>query len=402
MWSAAIFDTATGRIAQPIDIPSLSWALTVSGCSARTTRDEGGEGLGESTGSGLSLPWTAVPGSDRSEKCRAIASYRRGIALMWDGAPVVAGAIGERTDTASDASFSLLSPMELLASRYLATEGRFGAAKGSKTRDEISYKGLSLRAIAADIVRRCTDLKPGGYLPIDLPFLDESGSHQRTYHGWNVANNAAQKLLDEISSVDGGPDIQFRPYLADESHLRWRMEAGSDQEPALKGGSPTPTVRCVQGGSGGSAYNVTVAWQGPVMRVYGTGDGQDAGTLCHLSQDLGLSTSADPWPLMEATASDSDWSTADLVRRHADAALYDLSAPLAQLSCSVQAADPANPVRPGQVWPGQRVDLELGGFPSLPDGVYALRLMEMAGSLGGEVTLTFDPIEDPWIYGVPR
>ena len=67
----------------------------------------------------------------------------------------------------------------------------------------------------------------------------------------------------------------------------------------------------------------------------------------------------------------------------------------------MQASDPANPVVPGRVWPGQRVDLVVEGFPSLPDGVYALRLMEMAGSLGGEVTLTFDPIDDPWEAGVP-
>ena len=400
-WRCCLFDTVTGRLAEPIDVPSMSWSLTVSGCSARTERDEGGDGLSEVAGTGLTLPWPAVPGADRQARMRAVASYRRGIVLMWDGAPVVAGAIGDRTDTAADTTFDLVGPMDLLASRYLGGVGYFGQAKGSKTKWTLSYRDKSLRGIAADVVRRCTEEKDGGELPIDLPYVGEDGSHDRTYRGYNVQNNSCQKILDEIASVEGGPDIQLRPYLADEAHLRWRMEAGSDSEPALRGGSPTPLIQCTSGGSGGTAYGLSVAWQGPVMRVWGTGAGQDEGTLCHLADDLALCERDDPWPLVEATESDADWDTAALVRSHTEEALERQRMPLCQISCKVQAADPANPVVPGRVWPGQRVDLVVEGFPSLPDGVYALRLMEMAGNLGGEVTLTFDPIDDPWEAGVP-
>lgn len=399
MWQAFLFDARTGAIGEPIEIPNMRWDITVSDCSARTARDEGGEGAGEMTVSGLEMPWSAIPGDDRYAKMRAISSYRRGLMLEWDGVPVVAGIIGDRKDSWLDTSFEVYGPMQILESRFLCEEGYFGAAKGSKTKWTLSYKKRSLRAIAADIVDRCTGYKEGGYLPIDLPYIGESGSHERTYNGWNVQNNAAQKLLDEISSVIGGPDIQFRPYLSDETHMRWAMEAGSDSEPALAGGSPTPTIQAFPGG--GSAQNVEVAWQGPVMRVYGTGDGQDEGTLCHLSEDLALVQGNDPMVLLEATASSSDWDTANLVKQHADAELNDLKATIAQITCTVNANDSSNPVVPGRVWPGQVVYLNIGGYPSLPDGTYKLRLMEMSGDMSADVDLTFDPIDDPWEWGIP-
>ena len=39
-WSLNLFDAMTGLMAEPIDVPSLSWSLTVAGCALRTSRDE--------------------------------------------------------------------------------------------------------------------------------------------------------------------------------------------------------------------------------------------------------------------------------------------------------------------------------------------------------------------------
>lgn len=406
-WSCALFDTVTGLVGEPIDIPNLSWTLTVSDCSLTTTKDKG---TGEGEATGLTLPWGAVPGSDRYGKLRAIDSMRRGVVLMWDGVPVVAGAIGDRTDGAEDTTFSLVSPMSILSSRYVVEEETFGAKKGKTdpagedekpkaatfTTSKVSYRNLSLRAIACDLVRRCTEEKPGGELPIDLPYVGEKGRHERTYEGWNVANNACSKRLDEIASVQGGPDIQLRPYLDDASHLRWALEAGSDAEPFLQGGSPTPFISYFRGGTGGSMQEIKVAWSGPAMRVYGTGSGQDEGTICHLSEDLALCERSDPYPLIEATVSDTDWDSGALVRQHTDEELALMCRTVCQIQGEVHAADPSNPVKPGLVWPGQLVEISIEDFPSLPDGIYSLRLMEMSGDLTDTVTLTFDPIDNPW------
>lgn len=404
-WDVATFDTATGVVGAPVDVGGLSWSVSVSDCSLTVDRKRD---VGDDAVSSVSLPWEAVPGTDAQSRHDAVAPLRRGLVLSLDGVPVVAGAVGERADTWEGTSFALLSPMDLLSMRYIVREGTFG--KGSTvveegeqagqtvhdvTVSEVAYKNLSLRAIAADLVRLATSAKPGGWLPIEEPaFAGERGAHQRTYPGFNVANNDCAKLLDAITNVDGGPDIQFRPRLDGAGALRWTMEAGSDGEPYLGTKGPVPTLTCFPGG--GTAQSLECATLAPAMRVYGTGSGQDRATLCHLSEDLSLCRRRDPWPLVEATVSgSSDWDNIGLVRSHTDAALSARKVPLVQLRCEVDVSDQRNPVVPGRVWPGQRVDIDLDGHPALPDGRYECRLMEMAGSLGSTVTLTFDQMADP-------
>jgi hypothetical protein len=401
-WSACLFDSMTGLLAEQVDLPSFSWALTVGDCSLSTTRDKG---AGEGDASGLRLPWAAVPGRTAAERHGAIAMWRRGMCLMWDGAPVVAGLIGPKGGTAEDVSIDLLSPLEVLAHRYAVREGAFGTgtttveegerkgqAVSSVTTDSIHWSGESLRSIACRLgALACS--KPGGALPIDWPWLGEAGGHERTYDGFNVANSDIKTLITNLCSVEGGPDVQLRPYLADSRHIRWRMEAGSDPEPYLGDAPVVPVLTCFPGG--GTAQGLSWAELAPAMRVYATGAGQDQATLCHLSEDLSLCRRRDPWPLVESRASgSSDWGTAGLVRSHADAALAASRLPMVQWQCEVDAT--SGPVVPGRLWPGQRVLLDLDGSPIWPDGRYALRVMEMAGDEGSTVKLTFDQTVDPW------
>lgn len=407
MWECRLADTMTGLIGEPIDIPRLSWSVSVSDCSLSTTRDKG---AGDYTGSGLTVPWTALPWGSQGERERALASYRRALVLMWDGAPVVFGAIGPRTDTWHDTSFSLLSAMGILGSRYLVTEGAFGAGstwakdadyqhEGEQegtvwgtTTSSVALSGLSLRAIASELVRLCTSGKRGGELPIDLPYLNEPGTHERTYWGYSVSNASCRRLLENISDVTNGPDLTFRPYLADQAHVRLTLDGGTDADPYVHMGGEVPTLTCRPGG--GTLQGLKVATQGPCERVYATGAGQETAMLCHLSEDMTLCEQGDPWPLMEATMSDTDCTTPGLLGSHADARLAGMSRPVVQMTGTVDASDPHAP-RPGEVWPGQYVDVVIEGFPTLPDGTYHLRLMEMSGDLTSKVALTFDPVQHP-------
>lgn len=384
-------DTMTGLVGEPIDMPALRWTVTVSDSSMETARDKG---TGDSTATGLHVPWSAVPAATPEGREEALAAFRRSVLLAWDdgGAlvPLAVGAIGSRTDSWEDTSFDLVSPMGMLSSRYVVREGAFGSAAGSVTTDSIRWAGRSLRSVASEAVSLAM-AKPGGSLPIDLPHLGEGGGHQRTYDGFNVQNLAASDVLAKIANVQGGPDVQLRPYMADATHYRLRLEAGSDSEPCLGQGGLVPTLTCFAGG--GTAQGLRVAHRGPTMRVYATGAGEDRAMLCHLSEDLSLVSRPDPWPLVEAAATFSDDESADLLSRHADARLEAASMPLCQLSCRARLGEA---VRVGETWPGMLVDLDLRDHPALPDGTYRLRLMEMSGDLSGMATLTFDPITNPW------
>lgn len=395
MWRCYLADTMSGQLAEPIDIPSFSWTTSISDSSMSTTRDKG---AGAYEASGLELPWTAVPGATQAARHRAIASYRRSIVLMWEDAagrvPVVVGAVGPRLDSWLDTSFELVSMMNLLGQRIVVAEGAYGKGNpnGTTTAD-LAFGNRSLRAIASEIGQAATGDKPGGYLPIDWPYKGEGGKHQRTYFGHNAQNNDYAKLLGAMTNVMGGPDAQLRPYLADETHVRHRLEMGTDASPELAQTGLVRTLTAFPGG--GTLEEVSVAHTAPVMRVYAHGAGQDKAQLGYLAQDLTLVQQSDPWPLIEETASFTDDEKLSILQSHAQARLAAASRPLAQVTGSIWLDDPATPSIT-EIWPGQIVSVSIQGHPGLPDGTYDMRLMEMRGDQTSRVGVTFDPILDPW------
>lgn len=387
MWRLHTCDTMTGELRRPIDIPSASWSLSVSDASLSTTKDKG---TGEGEASSITVPWTAVWGETARERARELTAGKRGIVLGWEEAgafrPLVFGAVGQRTDTALDTSFSLDSVQALLSSRYVVREGQF--VKGAQP---LSLSGLSLRAIAANVGWYATEGKPGGSLPIDWGDFYERGGHQRTFWPWNVSNLSAADVLEKIANVEGGPDITFRPYMADAHHVRLRMVAGSDADPYVG----QDVVRRLQWFHGaGSVHSLTVAHLGPVERVYATGAGTEDEKDVALAEDLTYCRQRDPWPIVEECVSCTDSDDHALLEGHARGRLKADWWPLCQVTCTVDLADPQVP-RIGEVWPGDAMTLAVEGFPTIPDGEYHVRLMEMSGDLGTLVTLKFDPMRDP-------
>lgn len=453
-WRVCLGDTMTGLLAQSIDVPGFTWSVSVSDSTFSTGRDKD-KGVGEDSAGGLNLPWSAIPADDPSERCHMLMPLKRSVCLIWDDGsrefPVAWGAIGPRTDTYTETSFDLISAMELLDSRLLVREGAFGAVSGMTdvsvpdewdpnseggyregatvqhdgheweslvddnseepghgdkwedlgpvvgpqpatfTRDAVSFSGMSLRGIASEVGTLCTSRKPSGQLPIDWTYAGEGGGHERTYDGFDVGNNSCADVLRKLANVIDGPDIQFRPYLADETHVRLRLVAGSDSDVFI-GQSATHEFAFMP--HGGNAENVKVDYANPVMRVYATGSGTDEAKLCCLSEDMTLCSMTDPWPLMEYHYNDSDADSAQILRGHADAELEATSRPLMQVSFDVHFNDPSVPP-PGSMWPGEMVVLHVSGFPSLPDGPYRMRLMEMSGDDTDKATLLCRPLEAP-------
>lgn len=386
-WRLYTADTITGELRRPIDVPGCAWSLSVSDASLATTRDKG---TGEGEASSLTVPWSAVWGSTARERAQELTAGKRAIVLCWEEGgstvPLVFGAIGQRTDTALDTSFSLDSVTTLLSQRYVVREGDF--RKGAPA---ISLDSLSLRAIAANVGWYATEGKPAGSLPIDWGDFYERGGHQRAFWPWNVSNLSAADVLEKIADVEGGPDITFRPYMADAHHVRLRMVAGSDADPYVGQDS----VRRLQWFHGaGSVHSLSVAHLGPVERVYATGAGTEDEKDVALAEDLTYCRQRDPWPIVEECVSCTDSDDHALLEGHARGRLKADWWPLCQVTCTVDLADPQVP-RIGEAWPGDAMTLAVEGFPTIPDGEYPVRLMEMSGDLGTLVTLKFDPMRDP-------
>lgn len=383
MWNSYICDTISGLMITPIDLQSFSWHMSVSdsSLSTNTKRNIGENGLSQ-----ISLPWASVPSNTPEGRNSILYPMKRSIVLMWDDTPVIFGTIGYRVDSEDCTDFSLLSIQDILSSRYLVRENVFGKSYGGTTNDTISYNNMSLRGIAADIIRKCTREKPSGGLPIDTQYDGEAGNHQRTYYGYNVSNNAADKLLNEITNVQDGIEMRFVPYK-NGNNIRLRFEAGTDSEHELVNSNAKRTLTWFSNGRG-LIEELKVSNIGPSMRVYGTGAGQDDSTLCHLAQDLSLCQTRDPWPIVESVVSDTSWDNIDLLRRHSEGTLESSKYPLCQMKGSVHINDFEHQFI-GMVWPGDLIDIDIRDHPSLPDGIYTTRILRMEGDSTDKVSLTF-------------
>lgn len=394
MWRCFLCDTMTGLLGAEIDIPAFSWSITISDCSFDTTADKG---TGEGEVSSIVLPWTSIPGDTPEKRGAEVATGRRGLVMCWeddsgDTVPLLFGAIGDRTDTYYDTTFSLDSVTTILGYRYCIDDDDFGT--GSTVDDDgntisgtstgyLKYASMSLRGIAAEVGSRCTDYKDGGALPIDWSYLDESGSHTRTYWTYNVQNLSGASILEKLSNVDGGPDMSFRPYFSDDQHVRVQFVAGSDAGVYLG----QDTVHYL------SQYNdLTVDHCSPYTKIYETGAGSETAMYCYLASDTDINVDGDdPAILLEYAHSDSSDDSLSETQAAAEAYLEAYKTPLCQVSLTASAHD----LPLGDIWPGETVIVPIDDFPTLPSGDYEMRLMEMSGDETDQVELLFDVMEDP-------
>lgn len=525
----------TGLLGQQLDLPSFSWDMTVGDSSFTTTTKHE---PGQDSMSGLQMPWAQVPGRSAYDRMAELAPYKRGIALFWStgdgmGVPVLAGALGVRTSTRTDVQIPYISVLGLLKDRYLVHEGGFGTGTGHTSPGTWEFDGLSWRGLACEVVKACTSDKPGGALPLDLPYLGESGTHslpadsadagtassnskqswrrntsdgyvttvidgdrtthtvvhvkeskktvkvnhsyhyhtrkgtvtktktenktivtrrvttttktvtvrkngyqevttstttvtddyndagvrthetttstdpvvtrtpvktRTVYKDFNISEHSCADILDKIAAADGGPDLQFRPYLAaDGQHLRFRLEAGSDANIYL---NQDRVLSLDSAPDGGTLENLSADWGAPYMRDYVTGAGTDKAMVCDLVQDLSLvNISGDPWPLREMTESDTDAASWEELSTYARGRLSANARPVVQFSGELHANDvdsAGNVLHPlGSFWPGELFDVAIEGYPDWPDGTYRMRLMEMSGDQTDKVKLKFDPVQVP-------
>lgn len=210
-WNVFLYDTVTGLLGQQIDVPSFTWSMSVSDASFSTTKDKG---FGIDDVSGLELPWGQIPGVDAAARASALMPYKRGLVLFWHsqaddpnkpGRPVLAGALGVRKSSQLDVSVPFVSMLGLLEDRYLVHEGRFGKGAGNSSPDEFRWVNLSYRALACETIRQCTEVKPGGALPIDLPYLGEHGTHQLPEVAGDEEDKpeSGEKTVKKVNKSDG-------------------------------------------------------------------------------------------------------------------------------------------------------------------------------------------------------
>lgn len=387
VWSLELFRSLDGLRLGLLPEASFSWS--------RTVRDgkmaEPPQGAGQQSLSSFSFSLGALEHAgwiDRDEpgwQARLLATFmphRLGVMALYDGLPIVGGPISDPVKVdAGGVAITVDGPTAFLAHRYVVPEA-FAADR------QIAFRGRDLGSIAQEVVKVALT-KPGGSLPITFDPV-RSGTHERTYQAFNVANLQVSDVLEKIANVIGGPDIDFRPYVVDAKHFAWHMHTGTQTDPWIGQGTVhswevgSPDVETLTGD-----YSAAFT----AHRVYGVGGGQDVGTVVTrvgVGDTAGVTLPPD-WPLREAVHSNSDVDGAEKVgvlRAGAEGML--LNYPILQPQLVVR-ADGSTPL--GTFWPGELAEVSVMGHSVLADGTHTLRILGMSGSNSRSVSLVFDPVE---------
>lgn len=249
--------------------------------------------------------------------------------------------------------------------------------------NDLSITGKSLRGIAREIVAANLG-QPGYSLPIDVP-ATEAGTNTRTYLGYDLAN--VWDRLDELSKVESGPELDFRPYLTSAGNaVRWEMLIGS---PKL--GDQSSTAVWDYGGALGQIDVDVNGSASPCMKAWVKGSGSERTLLVGYAADNSLV--AQGYPPTDFVDNDH---TSVIVKatldNYAVADLAQFTAPTESWKCTVRVDGTTSwgvPVSPKLgVWSlGDAPQFGLSGHPWITDGQYRRRILGYSDDTESTVSL---------------
>jgi hypothetical protein len=217
---------------------------------------------------------------------------------------------------------------------------------------------------------------PVANVPIVFPAGVVAGPHERHYDA--VDFKSAGEALTDLTKVDGGPDIEFRPqWRSDRLGIEWYLRVGTDAQPELRSDSvhvwdlsvPDPSMKGLTVAEDGT--NLTsVAWV--------TGGRSSNQTL--LSRSVSTTLTNFGYPLTETVDSSHssvvepstlDYYASEIVRTN--------SVPGELWEFSVR-----KDLRPmlGEYSIGDRCLLKIQGDPYIPDGDYVREIAGLSGDEG--------------------
>lgn len=320
-----------------------------------------------------------------------------GLALTWtaDGVetPWIAGPIKSWPEEDLESiSFDAAGGRDMLADIIVGTD--------------FSRKNVSLGAIASALVD-VFKIKPGGSPPYVDGNPDPGGrGHERSYPAWNAANNEIDKLLTELSDVEGGPDMMFRPrFRADDPRfIEWEFVHGTSRSERL----PAASIRSFDTTAPeGGIVNVKVKTDASaiVSRVWATGSGEGSGTRIARAEspdllDAGYTFAevviSDPGATVDTTDLDQKDPTAlaEATRREVARLMETARGEMAarvdavdQITIETTADHDQHGV--GHFYVGDPAAVTLKGWLAIPDGTHRTLIVKASGSFDGDLTVDF-------------
>ena len=261
-------------------------------------------------------------------------------------------------------------------------------------RTSLLYTGMSLGTIQEELCKVATS-RANGALPISFDAqlrednLPESTDHDRTYPFFNVSNNGVDKLLTDLSDVDGGPDFMLRPVLTAPDQGQWTVSCvavhGMNNSPWIPQDRQLVWDATAMDGVV-TAMDVTPDGRTRCNRVWAVGSGTDAATLIQIAQDDAALQSGQP--LMEAVSSYTSITSNAPLMAHAKADLNPGTDPRPDISVTVRADAEGAAIGTWHV--GDRVRLIAGDALDFPagrdaDGAHLMTIVKADFDLASEL-----------------
>lgn len=355
-------ETTSGQAGRVLDPVSLTW-------SDELNRPGGGKlKVNKSDLAGLERrrfqPWAAS----------VVACYVRpdGVEVPWVGGPIT----NRPTETLRTIEMDWAGMREVFRHRVID--------------NTLSLSGTTLGQMMWSVAERGMQ-KPGGLLPLVHGTSVETGTEGATFDGWNLANTAIDKIWDELSELDFGPDLMLRPRWAEYgTRFEWEMVHGTKAQPTIHQ-SWTASWDTTAARSDVVDLEITSDASGLASRVWATGSGEGAGTLIGSATDLRLVD--DGYPFLESVVSDRDAKTVAQLSSTARGRLGTARQPIDQLSLTVRADSTKNLL--GRWHAGDAAYVTLGpDWDCIPEGRHLMRIIKASGDLTEKVTIEMQ--EDQW------
>lgn len=371
-YRAIICNTKTGQFDIDLPISSSKWSVKLNGAGTiDLTFPFGAEELATLDVKASTTPVWASAG------------------LMYDDNFIECGPIWKReydaeTDRVTlhaEGLWSIFDRRKLVDPTYVLLPTADGVMSST-----VSITAKELGSIAREIVYTVTH--GNGTFPnlnLVLP-ASVAGTNDRNYDGFDLG--WAGERLYELSQVENGPDIRFRPRNGAAGYIEWAMETGTGANPLLvQSGddwhwdTDAPDSAVVSIGEVEDATELaSFAW------VPGNGQGIDM--KLSTAKDLALVNAGYPW--LETEEAHKTVETQSVLDGHANRVLNDHAAPWRLFKLRVRAD--MTP-RLGTYQPGDWAQVHVGAGHWISEGTYRCRIVGMEGDDTEIVTVVVAPIQ---------